>query len=312
MSDAAQLPSWVEVRVLAPLVWHELVAEALLLGPSGPPVSGIAFGRPSLGTAEPPEGFDYVRTFLLQSDDSPAVREELAAALRALAERVQAPELAELAPEFHELPPEDYATSWRKTWRPFRVGRLCIIPPHEAEDHALRDGDRRLLLEPGGAFGSGRHATTRDCLRVIQRRVRGGETVLDAGSGSGILSVACALFGAQRTLGFDVDPVASSYADVLAAQNGTRDRCRFKTGGFEVVQDTDGPFDVVLANIYSDVIQENAARLHALCRPGGWFAFSGCAAQHRDPTVLALEAAGFRLERERVRGRWHTFEGLRP
>ena len=304
-----QAPTWVEVRVLAPLVWHELVAEALLSAP-GTHLSGIAFGRPSLGTEEPPEGLDYIRSFLLQSNDSPHVRDGLRDSLRALAERVQAPELEDLALEFHVLPPEDYATSWRKTWKPFRVGRLCIVPP--GDELATRADDLVLRLEPGGAFGSGRHATTRDCLRVIQARLEPGTTVLDAGSGSGILSVACALLGARRALGFDVDPVASTYADLLASQNDVRDRCRFKTGGFEVLRDSDGPFDVVLANIYSDVIQEHAAELFARLRPGGWFAFSGCAAHHRDPTVEAVERAGFSLEHERVRGRWHTFEGLRP
>jgi len=303
-------PAWIEVRVLVPLGWHELVAEVLLHGSCATLTTGVAFGRPSLATDPPPEGFDFVRTFLVESDDSPAVREQLRRDLADLARRAEAPELEGLVVEFRALPPEDYATSWRKTWKPFRVGRVCVVLPDE--EYAFRATDLPLRLEPGGAFGTGRHATTRDCLRALQARVRAGETVLDAGSGNGILSVAATLLGAGTALGFDIDPIARSYAEILAVQNGVAERCTFRVGGFEVIGDDEGPFDAVVANIYSDVIQEHAERLFALVKPGGWFAFSGCPAQHRDATVAAIEAAGFCLEQERVRGRWHTFSGARP
>jgi ribosomal protein L11 methyltransferase len=302
-------PGWVEVRVLVPVGWHELVAEALLNAPSATLTSGIAFGRPSLATDAPPEGFDFVRTFFVKTDDSPTVRDELRQTLAGLGQRAGVPELEGLAPEFRVLPPEDYATAWRKTWKPFRVGRMCVVVP--GEEYAFRKDDLPLALEPGGAFGTGRHATTRDCLRVLQARTRPGERVLDAGSGSGILSVAATLLGAGSALGFDIDPVAHTYAGVLASQNGVAERCTFRTGGFEVVGN-EGVFDAVLANIYSDVIQEHAGRLSSLLKPAGWFVFSGCPAQHRAPTVEAIRTAGFKLEQERVRGRWHTFSGVKP
>jgi ribosomal protein L11 methyltransferase len=293
---------WTEVRVLAPEAWQELVAEALAFGPC----TSVAFGRPSLGADAAPEGFDYVRTFLPSTEDSPAVREQLVGALRSLAERTGARELTELSVEFKPLPPEDYATSWKKSWKPFRARRLCVLPSWTP--HGPRAGDRVLKLEPGGAFGTGRHATTRTCLFVLQERIRGGESVLDAGSGSGILAVTAVLLGARSAVGFDIDPTAKAYADALAADNGVADRCAFLTGGFELAR---GTFDLVLANIYADVVQLHARTLGDALAPRGWFAFSGCAAQHADATRAALRSAGLALEEERVRGRWHTFVGRR-
>lgn len=298
--------AWTEVRVLAPLGWQELVADALLRGPC----TTAAFGAPSLGTPPAPEGREWVRTFLPAREDAPSLREELRAAVAALAERAGDPELAGLAVEFHALPAEDYATSWRKSWKPFRLGRLCLLPPWD--ERAPRAGELRLTIQPGAAFGSGRHATTRTCLRVLLERVRGGERVLDAGSGSGVLSVAAVLLGARAAHGYDLDPNATPIARELAEDNGVADRCRFETRGVDALPDEEREVDVVLANIYSDVIQAHAADLRARLRAGGWFAFSGCPRHHADATRAAIVAAGLALEEERVRGRWHTFVGARP
>jgi len=295
---------WTEVRVLVPDGWQELVGETLAVGPC----TSVAFGRPSLAADEAPAGFDYVRTFLPSVSDSPALRRALVEALGALAASTGAAELARLAPEFKELPPEDYANSWKKSWKPFRVLELCVLPSWSTQ--RPRAGERLLRLEPGGAFGTGRHPTTRTCLKVLQRRIRGGESVLDAGSGSGILAVTAALLGAASAFGFDLDPTAEAYAVALAEDNGVRARCRFATGGFELVaRDTAGRHDVVLANIYSDIIQQHVHELRGALRPGGWFAFSGCPLQHAEATRAAIAAAGFELEEELVRGRWHTFVG---
>lgn len=305
MSTSTQ-PAWTEVRVLVPDGWHELVAEALALGPC----TSVVLGRPSLGTDEAPAGFDWVRTFVIETDDTPELRARIARELAGLAERTGADELVGLAPSFKRLPPEDWASSWQKTWKPMRVGRLCIVRPGTG---ALpRADDVRLELEPGGAFGSGRHATTRTCLRVLQERPLDGARVLDAGSGSAILGVAALLLGAERALAFDLDPNARPYAVELARANGVLERCDLRTAGFELLDAERGPFDVVLANIYSDVVQGHARTMAERLVRGGWFAFSGCPQPHAAETRRAIEAAGLVVEEERVRGRWHTFAGRRP
>ena len=291
--------------MLVPQGWQELVAELIALGPC----TSAAFGRPTLATAEAPEGFEYVRTFLPSHEDTDAQRAALSEVIGSLAERTGAEELEGLSVEFKPLPPEDYATSWKKSWKAFRVGPLCLLPPWDERE--LTPHEKRLTIEPGGSFGSGRHATTRTCLRVLTRRIRGGEVVLDAGCGSGILSVAAALLGARSTLGFDIDSNSEVAGELLAADNGVEPACAFRTGGFEVLREDETGYDVVLANIYSDIIQQYAAELRDRLAPSGWFAFSGCPAHHETATVEAIEAAGLVIEEHLVRGRWHTFVGRR-
>jgi len=295
---------WTEVRVLVPLGWQELVAETLAVAPC----SSAAFGRPNLGVDPAPEGFEFVRTFLPDHADSPELRQAMSERVKVLAERTGSPELEALELTFKPLPPEDYATSWKKSWKPFRVAPLCLLPPWD--ERAVRGGEIRLTIEPGGSFGSGRHATTRTCLRLLTRCILGGERVLDAGCGSGILAVAATLLGAESAFGFDIDPVSEVAASRLAEDNGVAERCRFLTAGFECLESVAaGPFDVVLANIYADVIAEHAGTLRSVLAEGGWFAFSGCPAHHAAATEAAILASGLRLAETRVRGRWHTFVG---
>jgi ribosomal protein L11 methyltransferase len=280
------------------------VAEALAVGPC----TSVAFGRPSLGTDEPPEGWDYVRTYVLEGEDTPELRAELARALATLAHAVGVAELAGISPRFRRLPPEDYANSWRKSWKPMRVAGFAIVP---RDWHgALRPDDRRLWLEPGGAFGTGRHPTTRGCLRVLRRRIVPAARVLDAGCGSGILAVAAAVLGA-RAFGFDLDPSAIPYARELAQWNGVEGSCEFAAGGFEVLGERERGFDGVLANIYADLIAAHASDLAERIKPGGWFAFSGCVREKRAATLAAIAAAGLDLEELATRGRWDTYSGRR-
>lgn len=295
---------WVEVRVLVPQGWQELVAESLALGPC----TSVAFGRSSLASDPLPEGFECVRTFVNIREDTPELRARIAAVLRRLGQETGAEELTGLEPVFKELPREDYARSWMKVWKPFRVGRLAVVSPWKPG--FPRIDDVRLEIEPGAAFGSGRHATTRMCLRVLQERLKPGERILDAGSGSGILAVAATLFGAREAIGFDIDPNAEPYATKLAHVNEVSARARFLTAGFECVPPL-GQFDGLFANIYSDVVQEQVETLREALLPGGWFIFSGCPAHHAEATMQVIREAGLKLEAQRPRGRWHTFVGSR-
>lgn len=297
--------AWTEVRVEAPEGWHELVGAALAVGPC----TTVVVGATSITSDPPREGFEFVRTFFPSSEDTPELRIRIEHGLRALPERTGIEELAELTIEWKPLPPEDYATSWKRVQRPFRLGNLALVPSWE--DPVLRPTDLRLTIEPGKSFGSGRHATTRTCLQLLQQKPLEGARVLDAGTGSGILSVAAAMLGAASTLGFDIDPISEEAGRELAHQNGVGPRCAFRTGDFSCLESGDTDFDVVLANIYSDVIQAYATDLRDRLRPGGWFAFSGCPVHHRQATADAIHSAGLRLETELRRGRWSTFFGTR-
>ena len=297
--------SWIEVRVDVPAGWEELVAEAL----RAEACTSVVFGRSSLAAPELAPGREQVRTFYEARLDTPELRADLERRLAGLAEAAGAPELRGLTAEFRPVPAEDWARSWRKSWRPFRCAGFAVVTPEWGG--ALRPGDRRLALEPGGAFGTGRHPTTRGCLRAVAERAGPGQRVLDVGSGSGILAVAAALAGARRCLGFDVDPAAAPAARRLARANGVAGRCEFRTGDASVLEPADRDFDGLLANIYHDVVVELAGSLARRLAPGAWFAFSGCRRERRASTLLALAEAGLLLEATRTRGRWDTYVGVR-
>ena len=287
---------WTEVRVRVATGWHELVAEVLADGPC----TSIA--------VESLEGSDVVRSYLASAEDTPTRRAEIGEALGRLA--AADPELENVTPTFTKLAPEDYAESWKASWRPFRLGRRLVVSPPWWEG-SLRPGELRLELEPGGSFGSGRHPTTRACLRALLARIRGGERVLDAGSGNGVLSVTAALLGAREVLGFDLDPNSTAYGVALAAANGVRDRCSFRQGDFGVLGPADQGFDVITANIYSDILQAHAPDLAGRLAPDGWFVFSGVPKIHAAATTAAMTAAGLSIFEQVRRGRWCTFTGGR-
>jgi len=297
------LPSWTEVRVAVPIGWEELVAQELAAHTG----VGAAHGPSSLADEAAPDGASWVRGFLSQLDDTPAARAALVSTLGDLTERTSASELTRLTPTFRVLPPEDWATSWQKTWKPFRVGRLAVVRPDTPA--SLRRDDLRLVLEPGGVFGTGRHASTRACLELLQLHPPRGQRVLDAGTGTGILAVAAALLGASEVHAFDLDPGSPAEATKLASNNGVAGSCDFRLGGFELLDEWRGPYELVVANIYADIIQAQAAALAARLTPSGRFLFSGISAKRLPPTLAALEAAGLHPDHRRQRGRWCTITG---
>ncbi len=298
---------WTEIKVAVPIGWHELVADAL----GHELCTTVQIGDHSIAHEPPPEGCVHLRSYVPSEHDTPTLRSALDQQLHRLAQATDAPELLGLELLWKPLPPEDYAASWRKSWKPFRLRRgaraFLLQPPWAQSDP--EENEVPLHLEPGGAFGSGRHATTRTCLGVALERVRGGERVLDAGCGSGILAVGALLLGARSALGFDVDAVAAQKSQELAQDNGVADRARFVAGGFEALPKE--TFDVVFANIYSDVIQAHAESLRDALAPRGWFAFSGCPIHHLEATRRAIQSAPLHIEEERLRGRWMTFVGRR-
>ena len=299
---------WTEIKVAVPFGWQELVADAL----GHELCTTVQIGDHSISHAPPPEGCVHLRSYVPTEQDGDGLRAALGQQLQRLAEITEAEELQDLPLQFKALPPEDYAESWRKSWKPFRLrraGRAFVVQP-SWQPSPVAEGELSLQLEPGGAFGSGRHATTRTCLGVALERIRGGERVLDAGCGSGILAVGSVLLGAQSAFGFDVDPIAVDSSRALASDNGVTASTRFAAGGFEALPAE--PFDVVYANIYSDIIQAHASDLRQALRPGGWFAFSGCPRHHLEATRAAIVACGLVLEEERMRGRWMTFVGRNP
>jgi ribosomal protein L11 methyltransferase len=295
--------AWIEVRAIVPIGWEELIATILN-------EAGCQGAREGTSTAHPPElpqGHNLLRSHFPAARDSPAQRAKITSRVAALSDID--PELATITITFRALPPEDYATTWKKVWHPFRCGNLAIVAPWTQTP--LRPTDQRLELEPGGVFGTGRHATTRMILRFLQDHLQGGERVLDCGTGTGILAVAARILGANEAHGFDTDQGSAAAAADLATRNQVAHNTRFLEGDFSCLSTLAPPYDIVLANLYSDLLITHAPQLAAATSPNGWLCVSGLNATRQEAVTTALTAQGLTIISERSRGVWRALLATR-
>jgi ribosomal protein L11 methyltransferase len=182
---------------------------------------------------------------------------------------------------------EDWATAWKQYFKPQRIGKRIVVKP-TWEDYAAQPDDLVLQIDPGMAFGTGLHATTRLCLRALEDQISFGSTVADVGTGSGILAVAAALLGAKRIDAVDIDPLAVRIARENVVVNGV--------GGAVSVAEAASPppgiFDVIVANILADVILAMAPELAAALKPGGVLIASGIIDRRADDVREGLAKVG--------------------
>lgn len=174
--------------------------------------------------------------------------------------------------------------AWRAWAGPQRVGLRIVVQPAWLPAAEPRAGDVVVVLDPGRAFGSGSHPSTRLVLEVLEAEVAGGEDLLDVGCGSGVLAVTACLLGAGRAAAVDVDLAAVEVTAANAARNGVADRVAAAIGE---VGSVEGAFDVVVANIGVRVLRAAAGELVSRVRPGGLLVLGGLLAEQADEVVSA-------------------------
>ena len=237
-----------------------------------------------------------MQIFLPDPADAPRAAEALAAAGRIVG--------LELAPETGTIPDEDRKLSYRKHFKTEVISpRLVVRPPWEAVTPA--PGQKVLTLDPGIAFGTGQHPTTRACLDAIDALAVEGtdRSFLDVGCGSGILSIAAALEGFRDVHGFDNDPDAVRNANENAEANGLG--ALFSDGDLSV-PGTAAPADVVAANVLAPVLVRFAREVGALVNPGGRLILSGILDEQYEEVRAAYAALGFAEASNRLIGEWRT------
>ncbi len=202
-----------------------------------------------------------------------------------------------------KLAEANWAEAWKEHYTPLRAGRRFLIVPSwiDPAEAGLRDDDRLLRLDPGMAFGTGLHPTTRLCLALMEDELQAGQRMLDVGTGSGVLAIAGLRLGAAEVLGVDIDPGAIEIARANAALNGLAPE--LAAGGIEAAGDGP-PYDLVVANILVGILVELAPRLAERCRPGGRLIVSGILDTQAEQLRAALEPAGFRWRADRAEGDW--------
>ena len=204
----------------------------------------------------------------------------------------------------------DWENNWREYYKPIEVGeKLVVVPEWEA---VPEDGRLPLRLDPGLIFGTGSHATTRMCLSSLESYAGPGKTILDLGCGSGILGIGALVLGAERCTGCDIDPKAPDVAMANAALNGIGPD-RFHVYAGDIIGDAGlrrelgTGYDVVLANIVSDVIIPLSAWVRGFMAADGVFITSGIIEGRQDEVRSALEKNGLTVTGHLCEEEWHCF-----
>lgn len=216
-----------------------------------------------------------------------------------------------LEPDTRVVADEDWAENWKQYYKPIEIGeKLLILPRWEP----IPENPQRLILrlDPGLAFGTGGHATTRMCLEALEKYSAPEKFVLDLGCGSGILGIGALVLGCAYCAGCDVDPKSPESAAENAKLNGIRESIyKMYTGdiiGDEGLRAELGSgYDIVLANIVSDVIIPLAPHVPAFMSRSGVFITSGIIDGRQAEVAAALEAAGFEISEHMHEDEWHAF-----
>ena len=195
----------------------------------------------------------------------------------------------------------DWTDAWKAGYVPQRIGRVVIVPSWL--DEPIGPDEVALRLDPGMAFGTGLHPTTRGCLTLLQEISPMPPVVLDVGSGSGILALAALRLDAKQAVCYDTDPLAVEATLANAAANDLAERVTSRLGSLPAAP-VDEPYQLVLANLVAAVLIELAEALAAHTAPGGTLLASGIIEGRAEEVVTALAASGLAAERRLDDGEW--------
>jgi ribosomal protein L11 methyltransferase len=301
--------NWLEIAVTASYAAAEAVADVFAeLGAGGTVVedprelnfhikSGLWDATDLKEVAD--TGQIVIKAYLPQDDRLKAKLSALEKCLSRIRERMSGTVDKELV--FRRVGDEDWENSWKQYFHPVRLGQRIVVKPTWEEYTALPD-DLVLTLDPGMAFGTGDHHTTRLCAEKLEEIVRPGQTVFDVGTGSGILSLLCARLGADRVAAVDFDPLAVAVARENVALNALADKISVAQG--DLLAPTVGRADVIVANIVADAIKKLLPGVPQKLAPDGIFLAGGVISERAAEIADAAGAAGLAVAETRERGGW--------
>ena len=197
---------------------------------------------------------------------------------------------------------EDWAESWKQYYKPIPLGKVTVVPAWEKYEAA--DGEVIIRMDPGMAFGTGTHETTRLVMRAMQDELRGGERVLDVGTGSGILSICASKLGAKCCRAYDIDPVAVKVARENVRDNGCDNVEVDVSDLLKNVDVSDGKFDFCVANIVADIIIRMMPDVRRVLKNGSPLILSGIIAERADEVRACVKDNGFEVVREITENDW--------
>lgn len=307
---------WMQVKVLTTTAGADLVSEILLeAGSEGTMIED----RNDVFENQRPEGqWDIIDPAIADrigedvkvtgyypiDENRNNVISSIASALGRLQALTPDVDLGKLEMQVQGFENEDWSESWKKSFKPIRLGEHIVICPGWLEYEKQPD-DKVIEIDPGMAFGTGTHETTGMCAALIEKYVQPGQRVIDIGTGSGILAIVAAHMGAKEVLATDLDAVAVRVAAENAVLNGFGDKIDCRCGDLLDVVDVSG--DVVIANIIADVILMLAKPVRERIVPNGVFICSGIAIDRREDVRRALLENDYEILDEPVKGEWAAF-----
>lgn len=303
--------TWIEIRVITK-------SEAL------EPVSGIFYGLDCKGVAiedpndilereQGPLTWDFadinvlehkgevavVKAYFSEEDNIEEVLEYVNGKMRELKEMGIDTGLAKVESEtMHE---EDWANNWKKYYKSTKIGERIVVKPIW-EEYDAKENELVLELDPGMAFGTGTHETTRMCIQALDKYVKEDSTIFDVGCGSGILAIAAAKLGAKKAIGVDLDPVAVESANENVGLNNLNNIEILYGNLVEVI---DGKADIVVANIIAEVICILTEDVKRVLKKDGYFITSGIIHDRVDMVTKKLEEVGFEVLEINKDGEWN-------
>lgn len=291
---------WLELSVEADVEAVEAVSEILGRvggGTSVQPTRLIHDENDELAAREDPEAPFVVTAHIT---DDPDAADAVDATERALW-HLQAFGLRAVGPlRIQPVDDADWTDAWKKHYVAQRIGRVLITPSWAAEEP--RDGEVAIVLDPGMAFGTGLHPTTRGCLELLQGVTPMPPRVLDVGCGSGVLALAALRLGAVHAVGLDTDPLAVDATRANATRNGLAERVEVRQGSLPVQPGE--RYGLVLANLVGVVLVDLAPRLAAHLASGGALLTGGIIQPRAAEVIGAMGEAGLRVVRRRDDGEW--------
>lgn len=203
-----------------------------------------------------------------------------------------------------EVAEKNWATAWKKYYHPVRISRFLTIKPSWEQYQTVDPKEQVINLDPGMAFGTGTHPTTRLTLQALETVLRGNEVVLDVGTGSGVLSIAASFLGAREIFAYDLDEVAVKAAQENIALNPSVKNVQIKAN--DLLENVDKKADVIVANILADIIIEMLPDAWRLLKDTGTLIVSGIIEAKKQMVIDAMQAQGFVIDQIFQQKDWYA------
>ena len=272
---------WVEVTVPCGLESKEAVGNFLL----------------EQGSCGLEEGGEFVKAYFSDMNFHPRIENDLNIFFVSLREM----DHSVGHPIIRDVPEQDWSQAWRKYFKPLRITpRIVVKPPWEGWQ--TRAGDIVIDITPRMAFGTGTHETTRLCIQLLEAHLEPSQSVLDVGTGSGILAIAAAKLGASPILALEIDEDAVENAEENIAQNHVEDRVSVYAGSIDILDLQ--RFDCILANIDKQTLKHLVPKLKPYMKPGSKLILSGILTSEKSDMETFLYSTGFRILEALQEGEW--------